>query len=270
MLGAAPRAARALVEALGRCVDVAEQVQGRTFEEAGDGEPHAVAHGHRSRARGVAGGLRDALAPDRRADGQHRAEHLRRGGAGRGVQRPLRRQEPALRDVAVAARHARRREGEGEDGAGRDLLLVEAVEPALDRAGRALPGEGRHGAPQQARRPVRVAGRDRVVQRLGQLALLLVPGARPPVDLELRRGVAAAQPTAQRAADERVHAELLLGAVQRRERQARPRQAAQCPPGPTTVEDGVAEPAGEPLQMCGACSSERSSGARRQRTVSST
>ena len=145
-----------------------------------------------------------------------------------------------------------RREGEGEDGAGRDLLLVEAVQPALDRAGRALPGEGRHGPPQQARRPVGVAGRDRVVERLGQLALLLVPGARAAVDLELHRGVAAPQPGAQRAADERVHAELLLGAVQRRERQARPRQAAQRSPGPATVEDGVAEAAGEPVQRCGA------------------
>ena len=89
-----------------------------------------------------------------------------------------------------------------------------------------------------------------MVQRLGQVALLLVPGARPAVDLELERGVAAPQPGAQRAADERVHAELLLGAVQGRDGQTRPRQAAQRAAGPAAAEDRVAQAAREPLQRC--------------------
>ena len=100
-----------------------------------------------ARPGGVARGLRDALAPDRRADGQHRPDDLRRRGAGRGVQGPLRAASQRSATSRSPRGDARGRGGERQDRARRDLLLVQAVQPALDRAGRALAGERRHGAP---------------------------------------------------------------------------------------------------------------------------
>ena len=80
------------------------------------------------------------------------ADHLRVRRAGGGVQCALRAGQPALGDVAVAAGDAGGRGGQGEDGPRGDLLVVEAVQPPLDRRVEALPAKGRNRPPEQAQR----------------------------------------------------------------------------------------------------------------------
>ena len=163
----------------------------------------------------------------------------------------------------------RGRGGERQDRPRRDLLLVQPVQPPLDRAGRALPGERRHGAPEQARRPVGVAGRDRVVERRGQVALLLVPDARAAVDLELQRG-SASQAGAQRTADEgwtRNCSSERSSAVT-----GRPARASRRRVRPVPRRSRTASQSRPDSRSSGAVrsSSERSSAARSHRSASST
>ena len=81
--------------------------------------------------------------------------------------------------------------------------------------------------PQPAPGDAHVARGESVVEREGHLALLLVPLARPAVQVSGARGLAAALLGAQHLAEQRVVAVRGVRRIERCERDSRPREVAQ-------------------------------------------
>ena len=134
-------------------------------------------------------------------------DHLRRRGlrvprgTGRRVQPPLGVPQPGLDALELAASQQRPGIPDAEHGPDPDQLVGKRLEPATQRGLLPAPAHGRDRQLDQVRRPLEVLGGQRVADRLGRLAVLLVPRARPPV--QLRNVGRAARPAGAPAARRR-------------------------------------------------------------------
>ena len=122
-------------------------------------------------------------------------------GIRRRVQPPLGVPQACLDALELAARQQRPDEPDAEHRPDPDHLVGQRLEPAdAPSASCRLLAHGRDRQLDQVRRPLEVLGGQRVADRLGRLAVLLVPRARPPVQVGERRRAArpAGAPAARR------------------------------------------------------------------------
>ena len=129
-----------------------------------------------------------------------------------------------------------------------EQLVGERLEPAQQRGLLSTPAQCGHGQLDQVRRSGKVLGGQRVADRLGPLAVLLVPRARPPVQVGNVLGLLVQQVRAQHVRKEVVVAIPPAAVVERDHEQVPALQRLQHGLPAVLAGDGIAQRAAQPVQ----------------------
>ena len=133
----------------------------------------------------------------------------------------------------------------------RDLTLGEPVDPVLDRRKVAGPVLAEEVGPHELSGLSDVAGRLEMADRLARVSMLLVPGARPAMQVEPERRVLATQVGQEHVRQQAVIAIPLLSPVERDQEEVRAFKVAEGGAGPLAAEHRVAERPRQPAQQRG-------------------
>ena len=156
--------------------------------------------------------------------------------------------QPLLDSLDLAGNQQCPGKGNAEHRPDPDHVVGEFLEPATHHGLLPGPAHGRDRQLDQVRRPPEISGGQRVADGQGPLAVLLVPRARPPVQLRHLAGLLVEQPRLQHVSKQVVVAIPPAAVIQRDQKQVPPVQRLQHGLAAALPGDRIAQRAAQPAQ----------------------